>query len=77
QNIVEKRGAFYLYGEMRIGQGRENVKQFLRENPQLLEEIEGRIRQALDIFNIGSVISAAESRSSDDEYPEEVPEADL
>jgi recombination protein RecA len=37
--VIEKRGAFYTYGETRLGQGRENAKAFLKENPQLLEEI--------------------------------------
>jgi len=80
QNIVEKRGAFYLYGETRLGQGRENAKQFLRENTQLMEEIEERIRRALDIFTIGGATLTAGSGASlekEDEYPEEVPEADL
>jgi recombination protein RecA len=79
QNIVEKRGAFYLYGETRLGQGRENAKQFLRENPQLLEEIEERIRRTLDILNPGSVAFGVGSLSSsreDDEY-EEISEVDL
>ena len=44
--IVEKRGAFYSYGETRLGQGRENTKQFLRETPSLALEIEAHIRQA-------------------------------
>ncbi|MCS7011496.1 MAG: recombinase RecA, partial [Anaerolineales bacterium] len=43
--IVEKRGAFFSYGEIRIGQGRENAKEFLRQNPDLAEEIELTIRQ--------------------------------
>ncbi len=37
--IIEKSGAWYSYGEERIGQGRENVKQYLRDNPQLLNQI--------------------------------------
>jgi recombination protein RecA len=42
--IIEKRGAFYRYGDELIGQGRENAKDFLRENPALALEIEQRIR---------------------------------
>jgi len=41
--IVEKRGAWYLFGETRIGQGRENVRGFLKENPDMLREIERRV----------------------------------
>jgi recombination protein RecA len=43
--IVDKRGAFFSYGETRLGQGRENSKEFLRQNPDLANEIEGIIRQ--------------------------------
>ncbi len=42
--IVKKLGAFFSYGEQRIGQGRENAKDFLRENPELTSEIEAKIR---------------------------------
>lgn len=41
--IIEKSGSWISYGEMRLGQGRENAKQFLRENPQLVEEISRKI----------------------------------
>jgi len=44
--MVEKRGSFYTYGEARIGQGRENAKEYLRANPDLANEIEGKIRAA-------------------------------
>ena len=43
--IVDKRGAFFSYGETRLGQGRENSKEFLRQNPALADEIEATIRQ--------------------------------
>jgi recombination protein RecA len=43
--IIEKRGAFFSYGEIRLGQGRENAKEFLRQNPDLADEIEMVIRQ--------------------------------
>lgn len=44
-DIISKRGSFYSYGEERLGQGRENSKDFLRENSALAEEIEKRIRE--------------------------------
>ena len=47
--VVEKRGSFYTYGEAKIGQGRENAKQYLRGNPELPLEIEARIREAARI----------------------------
>jgi recombination protein RecA len=43
--VVAKRGAFFSYGDIRIGQGRENAKEYLRGNPDLMGEIEGVIRQ--------------------------------
>ena len=43
--IVDKRGAFFSYGETRLGQGRENSKEFLRQNPDMANDIEEAIRQ--------------------------------
>ena len=43
--IIQKRGAFFSYGDIRIGQGRENAKEYLRQNPDLTNEIEAIIRQ--------------------------------
>ena len=43
--IVEKSGAWFSYDSQRLGQGRENSKQFLRDNPEVADKIEGLIRQ--------------------------------
>ena len=43
-NIVDKSGAWYSYNGEKIGQGKENVKIFLKENPKITEEIEKKIR---------------------------------
>ncbi len=43
--IITKRGSFYSYGDIRLGQGRENAKDFLRQNPEMADEIELAIRQ--------------------------------
>ena len=45
-NVVKKLGAFYSYGELRLGQGRENARNFLLDNPELAHEIEALIRAA-------------------------------
>ena len=45
KGIVSKQGAFLSYGNQRLGQGRENAKEFLRDNPELAEEIEAEIRR--------------------------------
>ncbi len=44
--VVNKSGAWYTYGNERLGQGRENAKEFLRQNPQFLETIEAQVREA-------------------------------
>ena len=47
QGIVDKSGAWYSYGKERIGQGKDNVRNFLKENPDLANEIDAKIREAL------------------------------
>lgn len=47
KEIIKKSGAFYSYGETRLGQWRENSKDFLRSNPTIADEIEAKIREAL------------------------------
>jgi recombination protein RecA len=47
--IIEKRGSFYSYNDERIAQGRENAKNHLRENPELAEELESKIREAANL----------------------------
>lgn len=44
-DLLTKRGAYYSYGETRLGQGRENAKEFLRGNPELTLEIENKVRE--------------------------------
>ena len=46
-DIVEKAGAWYSYGGKRIGQGRENSKKFLLENPEMMQEIEDKIKESV------------------------------
>ena len=43
--LIVKSGAWYSYGDVRLGQGRENVKKFIRENPELADELERKIRK--------------------------------
>ena len=52
--VVEKSGAWFSYGDQRIGQGRENAKQFLKDNPAIALEIEDKIRAAHGLdFDMG------------------------
>ena len=46
-NIIKKSGSWFSYGESKIGQGRDAVKQMLMDNPELAEEIEAKIREAI------------------------------
>ena len=45
--LVEKAGAWYSYNEERIGQGKDNVRNFLKENPQMADDIDRRLRELL------------------------------
>src|SRR6266446_6534353 len=49
--VVDKSGAWYQYKKDRIGQGKDNARDFLKENPELAAEIEGKIREKLGIKN--------------------------
>jgi recombination protein RecA len=51
KKIVEKSGTWFAFGGERLGQGRENVKQFLKENPAISKAIEVRVRQELGLVN--------------------------
>jgi recombination protein RecA len=48
-HIIEKSGAWYAYKGEKIGQGRDNSREFLRENPELSIEIENKVRESLGI----------------------------
>ena len=56
--LVDKSGAWFSYGDLRLGQGRENAKQFLRDNPDLADEIELKLR---DIMGMGARAQVAET----------------
>ncbi|MFI3174489.1 MAG: recombinase RecA [Bacillota bacterium] len=68
-DIVNKSGAWYSYNENRIGQGRENAKQFLKERPDLFVEIDARVREHHGLPSSGFVVpempvTAPESETS-------------
>ena len=50
-NIINKSGAWFSYGDQRIGQGRENVKVFLKEHPEIMVEIDAKVRAAVKDMN--------------------------
>ena len=49
QDIIKRSGAWYSYGDTRIGQGRENARVFLQENPEITQEVENKLRE---LFNL-------------------------
>jgi recombination protein RecA len=48
-DIVQRNGAWFSYGDTRLGQGRDNTRDFLRQNPELAQEIEKRVRERLGL----------------------------
>ncbi len=58
-NIIQKSGAWYSYGDQRIGQGRENAKLFLKDNPALCTEVEAKVKDFLGMKAAG-VVAVAE-----------------
>jgi recombination protein RecA len=60
--IIEKSGAWYSYGAQRIGQGRENAKMFLKDNPALMAEVEEKVKVVLGVkSDAGQAADAAEA----------------
>ncbi len=64
--IIEKRGAFYSYEDLRLGQGRENAKEFLEKDPVLIQRIETAIRTAASMIPV-QVVEASDDDDADDE----------
>jgi recombination protein RecA len=75
--IVQKSGSFFSYGDERLGQGRNNVKGYLREHPEVAAEIERKIYETLGVEPAGAPLAAvppaeAEAETEpDDSAPEE------
>ncbi|SHK34334.1 recombination protein RecA [Clostridium cavendishii DSM 21758] len=64
EEIVQKSGAWFSYGDVRLGQGRENAKQYLKENPELATEIENKIRAKYDLpLNVAMSEVAADKKT--------------
>ena len=57
--IVEKSGAWYAYNKDKIGQGKDNAREYLKEHPELAVEIEARVREAVGVNNPGAKPAAA------------------
>jgi recombination protein RecA len=72
-DIVEKSGAWFAYKGEKIGQGRENAKQYLEENPSVMEEIEAQVREARGIGADGAAKKSDGAKAPAQDI-EEVPE---
>src|SRR5471030_2409252 len=59
KRIIEKSGAWFAYGGERLGQGRENAKQFLKENPDIYKTIEERVRRELGMLRTDTEAASA------------------
>ena len=70
QDIVKKSGSFYSYGDIRLGQGRENSKEYLSQNPELAQELETRIRGG-DVPMPIQAVGSKNGAEGDAEEPEE------
>ena len=75
-NVVEKSGAWFSYNGERIGQGRENAKQFLKQNPKIADSIEQAIRASAGLI-VDKMLSEPESNAEGEEPDEDgvLPEA--
>ena len=76
--VVTKRGAFFSYGDVKLGQGRENAKDFLKLNPEIANEIEavirGNVEKAVELTT-GSLLSSSDGdEESEDDAPEDAVE---
>ena len=63
--IVDKRGAFFRYNDGLLGQGRENAKQFLNENPGIADEIENKIREHFELPTLAAVEQQLEAEQAE------------
>ena len=73
-HVVEKAGAWYAYNGEKIGQGRDNSREFLRENPTLAIEIENKVREALGIPPVQAAQGSAEPEKAAKPEKAEKPE---
>lgn len=65
--IVDKAGAWYSYNGEKIGQGKDNAREFLRENPEIAREIENRIRESLGVVTMPDGAGQDEAEAMDEE----------
>ena len=73
-NIIKKSGSWFSYDDMKIGQGKDKVKDFLKENPQICEEIEKKVREEFEKRASGEEVPAADenkpAEKTEDDFSE-------
>ena len=74
QNIINKSGAWFAYGAEKIGQGRDNAKQYLEDHPDIMAEIEEKVRGAYGLINVDGATTETAVPTETPE-PEVTPEA--
>jgi recombination protein RecA len=72
--VIEKRGAFFSYGDIRLGQGRDNAKTLLAEKRELFEEIEAKVRELAGMHRVP--VPSAAGESADSEAAEDDPDTE-
>lgn len=65
--IVDRAGSWYSYGDVRLGQGRENSKEFLRDNPEVMEEIDNKIRVKVGLVEGEDVEESEDKKEKEEE----------
>jgi recombination protein RecA len=84
-DLVQKSGSFFSYGETRLGQGRNNTKEYLRQNPETFIEIQGKLYEKLGFDSAGNISAApvaveeapeaeAEAKPEPEAKPDDQPE---
>ena len=68
EGVISKSGAWYAYEGNKIGQGRENAKNYLKENPAVFEEIEKKVRER---FELNGVEQTAQVEEAEEEFLDE------
>ncbi|MCL6453417.1 MAG: recombinase RecA [Alicyclobacillus sp.] len=66
-DVIQKSGAWYSFGDERLGQGRENAKQYLREHPEIADQIEAKIREAYQLGSVKADVASDLGADADEE----------
>ena len=72
-NVVKKSGSWFTYDGDQLGQGRENVRKFLKDNPQITEEIGNKVKAEFGLIEVPDQLADGES-ATDGDAPETAPE---